>query len=53
MDNKDKAKRTPLHWAVSYEKHEIVSWLIQKKAPVNARTVIGKTPLHTTALMKE
>lgn len=49
---KDKSERTPLHWAVSYEKPEIVSWLIQKKAPVNAQTIIGKTPLHITALRK-
>ncbi|MDE0152187.1 MAG: ankyrin repeat domain-containing protein [Bdellovibrionales bacterium] len=48
----DKLKRTPLHIAVGAEKPEIVSWLISKKALVNARTVIGKTPLHVAALRK-
>ena len=48
----DKTKRTPLHWAVSYEKPEIVSWLLKQKASAKARTSAGKTPLHITALRK-
>lgn len=48
----DKLKRTPLHLAVGAENPEIVSWLISKKALVNAKTVIGKTPLHVAALRK-
>ena len=37
--------RTPLHYAVDFGKDEIAQMLISAGADINARTLVGDTPL--------
>lgn len=41
---------TPLHWAVIAGRTNLVFWLIEKGADVNAADPLGMTPLHKTAV---
>lgn len=43
-------KDTPLHWATSCGCTEIVKYLVEKGADVNATNLTGKTPLHLAAM---
>jgi ankyrin repeat protein len=45
----DEQKQTALHWAVMREHPDIVKILIAKKSNVNARDIIGRTPLFHAA----
>ena len=40
---------TPLHWAATFEKKEIVQILIKHSADVNMKDLKGRTPLHEAA----
>jgi ankyrin repeat protein len=44
-------KKTPLHHAVTYRKIEVVEFLIEHGADVNAIDWTGMTPLHIAAVM--
>ena len=46
VDEKDRNGQTPLHYACIYGWNRLVSFLIEKKANVNARDNFGRTPLH-------
>ena len=41
---------TPLHWAVITGRTNLVFWLIEKGADVNAADPLGMTPLHKAAV---
>jgi ankyrin repeat protein len=48
IDYQDELGNTALHYAAYYEKDDIVLYLLENKANVNARNINGLTPLHST-----
>jgi upstream activation factor subunit UAF30 len=49
VSSKDKDGRTPLHYAVSNVRADVVEFLLASKAEVNAQCNRGFTPLHMAA----
>src|ERR1700737_469050 len=49
VEAKDWANLTPLHLAVFHGHQDVVTFLLDKGANVNARTTDGITPLHEAA----
>ncbi len=47
----DETKQTPLHWAAQRGKYEVLVHLIDRKAHINARDIIGRTPLFNASRM--
>jgi ankyrin repeat protein len=47
---RDKMGRTPLHWAVDYNRLDLVQLLIEQGADVNARTKDKRGTLHLAVL---
>jgi ankyrin repeat protein len=50
VNERSALKDTPLHWATSCGCTEIVKYLVEKGADVNAQNLTGKTPLHLATL---
>lgn len=44
-------QQTPLHWASSVGNQDVVAWLLEQNADVNAKDGNGNTPLHVAAFM--
>ena len=46
-------RNTPLHWAVlgnyQFDKNELIDFLVERGADLNARMTLGRTPLHFAA----
>ena len=49
LELKTEAGKTPLHFAVEGGQADIVRYLLDKGADINARNVAGETPLHYAA----
>ena len=49
FNERDKSRRTALHYAVAHSTPAIVELLLENEASPNARDVIGWTPLHWAA----
>lgn len=44
-------QQTPLHWASSVGDQDVVAWLLEQNADVDAKDGNGNTPLHLAAFM--
>jgi len=49
METKDDAGRTPLHLAAENGREDVVQWLLQKGAILEAKAEEGRTALHYAA----
>jgi ankyrin repeat protein len=50
VDDTDRTRHTPLHFAAATGHTAVVNVLLQRGADVNARSTDGSTPLHYAAL---
>lgn len=51
IHSRNKMEKTPLHYAVTNRKSEIIELLIERGAEVGAADVTGMTPLHVAATL--
>ena len=47
----DETKQTPLHWAAQRGQYDVLLHLLDSKANINAKDIIGRTPLFNAAKM--
>ncbi|KAF6829983.1 ankyrin repeat protein [Colletotrichum plurivorum] len=47
LDARTETEQTPLHWTITYRKHEMAKLFLEKGAQANARDGHGNSPLHT------